>query len=450
MRALSTGLLLAVLLPGVAVAQGSARLSHRLWVLDSAPSSATSERLRALGVRSVVAAVGDVAVGPGTSRLTLTREGVDLKALSGWSVTPLVWVSGEGAAAGDAASFVSQLGIVLGASGTGPGLVLAARDYFEGLPRFAAAVAKALQRPVELALSAATLAASLPPGGWPGVSPVAVALGNPRALAFPVSAPHDDLASLDAIDERGVEYRAMIVVAPRSVPPPGPRGGSLVALADAETAVYAPGERGDRYQLRRALDWGGVTVGAGESIEVDAPDAASYDRDLGYPLRPARSRLVGWDTAGLVSDDVPLGFSYEGLASYLSGRGPAPAPEIRVEWPSPAVARVTVTNPTAFASAAATTGNWVEVQFADSEVREVELGQFRGVDYGKVTGVRWRRTGPGDANAVRLFMTVVAPGMTLGGGTIAFVAKPRDVRVRWGLRLSSGASAVGPLVAPGS
>ena len=450
MRAILACLSLVALMPAAAIAQGSARLSHRLWLLDGAPTPAASERLRSLGVRSVVVAVGDVTVGPGTARLTLGREGLDLKGVSDWSITPLVWVSGDGAAAGDAATFVSQLSVVLGGAGSRSGLVLAARAYFEGLPRFASALAKQLQRPVELALSAATLAERMPPGGWSGVVPLAVALGNPLALSFPDSTLHDDLASLDAIDALGADYRAVIVVAPRSIPAPGPRGGSLLALADAQVAVYAPGERGDRYQLRRPLDWGGVTVGAGQSIEVDAPDAVSYHRDLGHLLRPARSHLAGWDTAGLVGDGVPLGLSYEGLSAYLSGRGPVPVPEVRVQWTKPAVARVTVTNPTAFSSAAATTSNWVELRFEGSEVRDVALGQFRGVDYGRLVGGHWRRTGAGDANAVRLFMTILAPGVTLDGGTISFVAPPRDIQVRWGLRLSNGSSAVGPLVAPSS
>jgi len=62
--------------------------------------------------------------------------------------------------------------------------VLAAPRFWDGLPRFAVAVARVAGRPVELAVPASELAGRLPAEGWPGVTPVAVAFGNPPSLGF--------------------------------------------------------------------------------------------------------------------------------------------------------------------------------------------------------------------------------------------------------------------------
>ncbi|OYW00356.1 MAG: hypothetical protein B7Z61_13440 [Acidobacteria bacterium 37-71-11] len=426
-------------------AEPARELTHRVWLLSGVPDAGMLTALRAAGVDGLVVPVGRVEVGDGSSRFTLAPL-PDLRALAGWPVTALVWVDGADKASGDPQAFAAQFAPAQRGLPGSPRLLFASRRFFPGLAGFATGVASRLKQTVELAAPVQELAAHLPPRGWTHIRPVAVALGNPSALGFPAATLQDDLAALDRLDATGTPYRVAVVVAPLADPAPGPAGASLALLASGETAVYAPGERGDTFRLRQPVDWGGVEVAAGRSITVEAVDTARYHRDLGLLLRPARPALEGWDTVGLPAPEPALGMSREAFLEYLQGGSPYPVPRVDVEWVGSATMRVALANPTAQASALSTTGNWVELRFAGTEVRDAQLGEFSGMEYGSIdAGGTWRRTAARGASALRFYLTFIPPQARVAGALVTFISRPRAVETRWGMRVGDGGAVTGSL-----
>ncbi len=419
-------------------------LTHRVWLLGGIPDQGTLAVLRAAGVDGVVVPVGSIELAGGGAHFSLAPL-PDFTPLAGWSVTGLVWVNGGGRPAGDPATLAAQLVPVQRSLPGSAGLLFAARQPAPGLVAFAAGVAEHLRQRLELALPAPALAEVAGEDGWRNVHAVAIAFGNPPALGFPSSTLQDDLSALERLDAHALAYRVVLVVAPLAVPPPGPGGVSLAVVAGAETAAYRPGARGDTFVLRKPVDWGGVTVAADRSITVETVDTARYDRDLGLLLRPARPLLEGWDTAGLPAPAPALGMSREAFFDYLTGGSPNPRPEVQAEWVGGATLRVALVNPTDQASAVATTGNWAELRFAGTEVGDVQLGDFAGMEYGRPERGLWKGTVARDASALRLYLTFLAPRARTGGCVIRFLSSPRSVSAGWGLRLGDGREIVGPM-----
>ena len=441
--AFCAGVLLAA---SAAAAENPRALEHRVWLLEGVPDQTTLTALRSGGVDSLVLPVGDLQLGDASASLTLTPL-PDLAGLEGWPVTPLVWVETSGKASGDPGAFASQIIPVRRMFKGGATLLLASRRYAPGLVSFATAVARKLGQTVELALPVQDLAQQMPSGGWRDIRPVAVAFGNPSALGFPQTTLQDERVALDALDATHVAYRGAIVVNPRATPVPGPAGASLASVVGGQTAIYRPGERGDVFELRKTVDWGGVTIEAGQSVAVEVVDTARYHRDLGLLLRPVHPLLAGWDTVGLPAPEPTLGMSREAFLAYLRGGEPFPRPQVVIAFPEPAVMRVSVANPTPQASALATTGNWVELRFEGTEVRDVQLGDFSGMEYGRTTGGVWRGTVARDASAVRLYLTYVPPQARVTGCVVTFISRPRTVATRWSVRLGDGGDVSGPLEA---
>jgi hypothetical protein len=435
--------LLVLALAATAGGQNAPTLPHRVWLLDGIPPEATLASLRAAGVDALAVPIGEADVGASATSFTV-RPPADTARLSGWPVAGVVWLSGSGESEGDAASFLAQLTPAQRLLPGSPSLMLAARRYWPGLPGFARDVARRSGRRVELAVTAQAAAANLPAGGWDGVDLVLVAFANPPGAGFEASNLHDDLAALDVADERRASHRVAFVVAPRSSPPaPGPV--SLGSIARGGVSEYRPGERGDTFILRRPVDWGGARLEAGARIEVEVVDTARYHRDLGLALRPVRNGLHGWDTVGLPAPEPALGMSLEALLDYLGGGVPFPMPRVTVEPASATAVRVSVDNPSPHGSALSTTGNWVELRFTGTEIRDVQLGEFSGVAHGRLDGGGIKGTVARDATAIRLFVTCLAPRLRVSGGTVVFLSRPRSVSVRWGVRLADGSDETGPL-----
>ncbi|MEW6337665.1 MAG: hypothetical protein AB1625_09745 [Acidobacteriota bacterium] len=440
-RRMPTLLLLA--LAAAAHAQHTSTLPHRVWLLDGIPPEATLASLRAAGVDALAVPIGEADVGSAATSFTV-RPPVDTARLSGWPVAGIVWLSGSGESKGDATSFLAQLTPAQRLLPGSPSLVLAARRFWPGLPDFAREVARRSGRSVELAITAQAAAANLPEGGWDGVELVLVAFANPPGAGFDTTNLHDDLAALDVADERRAGYRAAFVVAPRSSPPvAGPV--SLGSIARGGVSEYRPGERGDTFILRRPFDWGGSRLETGARIEVEVVDTARYHRDLGLALRPVRNGLRGWDTVGLPGPEPTLGMSLEALLDYLGGGVPFPMPRVTVEAAGSAGVRVSVDNPSPHGSALSTSGNWVELRFTGTELRDVQLGEFAGVAHGRLEGGGIKGTVARDATAIRLFVTCFAPRSRVSGGTVAFLSRPRSMSARWGVRLADGSDEIGPL-----
>lgn len=431
-------LVVGVLWAAQVAAQEPRALTHRAWLLDGIPAPETLALVRGLGVDGLVLPLGRVVVTDRRSDLELVPTGATA-ALAGWRVNGLVWVEGEGEEAGDAESFLAQVAPVRrGLPGGGVGLVLAARRFFPGLPRFAAAVARTARERVELVLPVAVLTERLPAQGWPGVLPVAVVFGNPEALGWPSSTIHDDLAALEALAARAGSFVAAIVVRPLAEP--DPKGGaSLAALASSRVATYRPGGRGDEFILKRPVEWGSSTLPAGSSVTVQAVQTSRYHRDLRLLLRPQRGGLVGWDTVGLPRPSPALGMSFEAFVDYFRGGLPDPRPLVYGSW-SGSHLEVSVINDSPHASAVATTANWVEVRFAGGQVADVDPGDFSGYEFGRLVGESWTATVPGNANAVRLFLTYLGPEARLGGGRVRFASRPQEVFSRVSIRLGDGSA----------
>ena len=431
-----------LLLTAAVSVQAEARLEHRVWLMDPSLTAEEVSQLRGAGIDGAVVPVGSAEIAQGAARLTLDPL-PDPRGLDGWGVVPLVWVRGDGDAAGDAEAFLSQFGVVAKVFRQRAGVVLAAREYWPGLPRFAGAVAKRLGASVEVAMPAVALAQQLTPGGWPGVLANAVAFGNPTALGFSASTLHDDLHALDSLDDLGVTYRVSLVVLPTVKPPASGGGESLAELARSTVADYQPSQRGDAFILRSSLAWGGALLSRGTTVEIDFVDTARYDRDLGMLMRPVRNGLTGWDTAGLPPSGTAIGMNREALLDYMTGNPPRPVPEIVVEWTGATRMRVAVGNASPHGSAAATTGNWIEIAFPGGIIGDLDLGDFRGVEYGVLNGSRFRKAGSGEASALRLYVTLLPPGSQIGAAEVRFVQRPRELTGRWGLRLSDGRDVTG-------
>lgn len=422
----------------------AAELDHRVWLLSGTPDPEVLTALRNAGVDALVVPVGEAEISERGVSFVL-RPPANAESFAGWPTSALVWVRGSGKAAGNAEEFWSQVGPAQRLlSGSAP-LVLAAPRFWEGLPRFAVAVARVSGRPVELAAPVTELAPQLAGGGWPGVTPVAVAFGNPPALGFPPSTVHDDLQALEALDELGRPYRAAVVIAARSVPAPGPAGASLAAVTRGAVATYRPGEQGDIFVLRQAVDWGGVRLEAGQQIETAVVDTTRYHRDLGLLLRPVRTQLIGWDSLGLPAGEPTVGMSREAFLDYLRGGLPQPQPRPRAQMIGEATVLVSIENPTPHTSALASAGNWVELDFAPVEAGDVQFGEFTGVEYGKWVQGAWRRTPPREATAVRFYFTYLPPFSQVSGGLVSFLSRPRALFARWGLRLGDGTELSGAL-----
>jgi hypothetical protein len=441
-RGMSVAVLLAVFAAGSTAAEGA--LTHRVWLLNGVPGETTLAALRAAGVGGLVVPVGEVGVSGDSSRLTLAPL-PDLKVAAGMAVAPLVWVAGEGDARGNAEQLVGELAPVRRLLPGSTSLLLAARSVWPGLSGFAGAVAEAAKVSVELVVPASALA-RLETAGLPrGVRLAVVAFGNPLALGFPSSTLADDLDALARLDSSPTRYRVVLVVSPRSVPPPGTAGVSLAAVALPSVADYRPADRGDAFVLRQPVDWGGTMLAPHDSVQVELVDTARYDRDLGLSLRSVRPHLEGWDTAGLPDGEPTLGMSREAFLDYLQGGQPFPTPQVRAAWVTPTRLSVALANATPQASALASTGNWVELRFSAAPLLDVALGDFSGADYGRTEAGGWRRTIARDATALRLYLTYLPPASRLGGAAVSFMARPSDVSVRWVLRLGDGREVTGPL-----
>ncbi|NCO69321.1 MAG: hypothetical protein GW878_02215, partial [Acidobacteria bacterium] len=284
----------------------------------------------------------------------------------------------------------------------------------------------------------------VPRGGWLGVRPLVLAFGLPSSLGFPAATLQDDATAIEDIDATGATYRIAIAIEPRVVPAPGPRGATLAELTPGDVASFDPGVRGDLFRLRRPLDWGGVRLETGQTVEIDATDTTRYNRDLGLALRPVRFGLAGWDTVGAPRRSPAIGMSFEAFVDYLQGNASGPRPRVDAIWASSGTIRLTLVNPSPHASLVATTGNFVEVVFPATVARDITLGQFSGAEYGRVDADgSFRRVPPHDANAVRLYTTYLGPGAEVTGGAVSFVSRPREVYIRWGVRLGDGLDVVG-------
>jgi len=428
-------------LVSVMVAAGAAaadRLSHRVWIVDGTLAALTSA-----GVDGFVVPLGSARIATGSTTFTAQAQVESLPA-TGAAVSAAVWVAGEGEARGDAGSFWGQVAPAARGLGDVRSVVLIAREYWEGLPAFAASVAAEAGLQVEIMMSAMQLASVMPRGGWPEVSTTAVALGRPAHFSFPDSLLDDDLEALSTLDDLGVTYRAAIVILPWADPPPGPGKLNLRPLTSTQVVSFKPSGI-NRFELRRAIDWGGKTLAAGTELKLQATTTARYARDLGLLLRPVRNGLIGWDTVALPRPEPAIGMSREALIDFLRGGPTYPRPQVTTRWLSPIRLEIAIANPGPHQTGFGLGRNFVEISYRSAELRDLQLGDFASVEYGVPTREGWRQvTAPRSADALRLGFLFLPPHELLGGGVLTFMAPPRGLSVRWGVLPGDGSQETGP------
>jgi hypothetical protein len=174
-------------------------------------------------------------------------------------------------------------------------------------------------------------------------------------------------------------------------------------------------------------------------------DTARYDRDLGLLMRPVRMGFRGWDTVGLPAPEPALGMSREALVDYLRGGGPAPRPVIETSWVGNTLA-FTFVNATPHGSAVSSTGNFLELAVTSGQVADVQIGEFNGIEFGRIERGALRATVLREASVLRFYLTHMAPSSRVGGATISFGGRPAVPAARWSVRLGDGRDVSGELV----
>lgn len=415
------------LLPALVSAQGGV-LEHRLWLLAEAPpTQGVLSQLSQAGVDALVIPLGEASLIGEQASLRVVPPG-EAQALRAFPLWGLLWVNGEGKGKALAESLWLQLGPYLrGLPFSCKGLVLASRQWWEGLVPLASQLQRHAGLPVELAAPLEPMVRGLPPELPKALVLVPLALGNLAALGLPAPTPQDAAALLEELDERGVAWRGGVVVATR-VEPPWPGGENPWTLLLRADVDFKPTAAGDLFVPRQ---------GQGKGFTVVAADGARLERDLGILLRPMRRNLRGWDSVGWPPPAPAVGLSWEGFLAFFSGVPARPKVVVRGEWVASASLKVTVENQAPFASAFATTGNVVDLTFSGTEVRDVVLLAASGADFGRLEG-GFTRTARAAATTVRLYLRAFPPQVPVEAAVVQFISRPRHLAFSFSARLGDG------------
>jgi hypothetical protein len=152
--------------------------------------------------------------------------------------------------------------------------------------------------------------------------------------------------------------------------------------------------------------------------------------------------VIGWDLVPLPPPGRRLGIGEEALLRYLGGEGPEPDLRVEVRRSGRSV-EVAVTNPSPFASAVSSVGNWIEVSVTQGSLLVDGRGEFDSVELGNLRRGQWQPERRATANAARFEETFVAPFEEIETGKIRLSVSRAQVRVRWHLLLSSGQEVTG-------
>ncbi|MCS7182427.1 MAG: hypothetical protein NZ869_04885 [Thermoanaerobaculum sp.] len=429
------------LLAGGTTAAEVASLEHRFWFWQGSPRPGQVEQARTLGVDSVVVPVAEVEVTGKqvTAKLTLPTTSEPLRGLPLWAAVKMRGGPGEGRAA---EGLWDQVGpAVRGLGLPVKGLVLVADAPFKGLFALARTLQSRAGLPVEVAAPGQPLLQLLAKEAPGNVTLVALAFGNLAAFGWPSLNPQDAGEVVDRLDEIGVAYRGGVAVASRLTPALAEGGDpwSLVQALD-----YRPSGEGDVFVATTTAAVAGVRIPAGSRLLLQGFDASRLQRDLGILLRPVRRHLVGWDSIGNLPPAPALGLSWEGFAAFFSGELPQPRLLVRGSWSSPTLLRVVVENLAPFASAFATSGNFVDLAFAGTEVKDVNLINGAGADFGRMEQ-GFVRAPRGAASVVRLYLKVIPPSATVEVASLSFLSTPKSLSAQATVRLGDGREVSGPV-----
>ncbi|MCG6962714.1 MAG: hypothetical protein LJE95_05525 [Acidobacteria bacterium] len=236
----------------------------------------------------------------------------------------------------------------------------------------------------------------------------------------------------------GATVRVGVVLEPRTIPPIGNWGDDLNALCNSQSVRISTDSELDRtFSFTRALSWSGVEWKPGSSVAVRWTDAARLDAALREITNLTVPDVSGWDLISLPPPGNRLGMGREALLAYLSGEGPAPRPEVRVERSGRSM-RVVLSNPTRFSSAVSTYATWTEVGVEQGSLVAEDRGDFDRVMVGTLRRGDWQPVSGGGADAVRFYESYLAPGEEVVSGVVRLPSPASRVVVRWSVTLTTG------------
>lgn len=452
MRAASVLLLAAAIVAGVACGDGSSATAPSrmaptprrtvLWVGAGGIDEEVGLALQRSGVDELVVRRGAVDVAGGTPVVRMqpapslpTRLPVGIcLALDGVSeglapeLADGVWRAVDRELGGDSpAELILDLPRVTG----GLSAFLSRLSAVSGVPVVPLVMPEQVRDPVVVELVRASGAC---------VVPVTGELGTIRRGSEAVDRPLAEL--LAPLAPLGARVRVGVVLHPVTEPPLPQWGDPIDPLCDGGLTEISTRSRLDRtFTFNRDAVWSGRSWRRGETLATRWVDLARLNAILLEASRLVLPELGGYDLIGLASARQALGIGWEPLLRYLDGEGPAPEVVVR-SFRTGDTIRVRLENPSPFASAISTVGNWVEVAAERGGVTADRPGSFDRVVPGALRGVEWRQTSMSEATAVRFVENRVGPGELLETGTVRLVAGSR-ARVRWQLVLTTGEMVTG-------
>ncbi len=251
---------------------------------------------------------------------------------------------------------------------------------------------------------------------------------------------NDKLAPLAETD---VRVRIGIALQARTIPEVVPPLEGLGPLTEPGVAKVSTSSSLDRtFTFERPTTWSGRNWAVGESLAIRWMDPSRLRAAMQESHRLVMPELGGWDLVSLPGVDQQLGLSRESLLRFLGGEGPGPLVQVGVSRQGRRL-RVTLDNPSVFATAVSNHGNWIEVSFEEGWVKAEDVGNFDRLERGTSRGGRWQRDSYESVNAVRFLEVYVAPGERLVSGRVELPSSRSTARVRWNLTLFDGSAVTG-------
>jgi hypothetical protein len=260
-----------------------------------------------------------------------------------------------------------------------------------------------------------------------------------------------ELATL-SLDERlaplastGVRVRPAVSLRPLTVPETEGWGDDLRALTEPANATVSTSSVLDRtFVLSQPMEWSGRQWRPGESVAVRWFDASRLDSALREMNRLILPELGGWDLIPLPPEGNRLGMGREALIRYLGGEGPRPDLRVSADNERNRLI-VSLTNPSPYASAVSSGGNWVEVSVESGSLIAEGVGSFDRLVLGSMEEGEWKPKFLGAPTAVRFYETYLGSGEELQAGSIRLSPGDVNYRVVWNFVLSSGEVITGEL-----
>jgi len=188
---------------------------------------------------------------------------------------------------------------------------------------------------------------------------------------------------------------------------------------DNDLALHVDGVSGFLFRPTSAVDAAGAQLREGDRVSFQVPLVSELLYRFGADLvgrHLVRGRLIVLDGAS----DSERVFTLAALSDVLLGRPVVPDLHVEVT-PEASSVRVRAENLSVHASVVSRTTNWVEVEVASGNIRDVQVGGF---DRYEVFDPEGHPVTPGRATRVRFYETLISPREKIADGSILLRAKP--------------------------